>query len=140
MTITRLTSVDESIISQLNQLLENPWDSDQAVQFLANKDNILLLAFEGTQVIGFLTAHRLQRLDKRRAEVLLYEIEVKEKFRQQGVGKALIQTVKDWAKEVGADEVWVLTYQSNDPAMKLYQSAGGIEDEPGTRMFTFMLQ
>ena len=140
MTIKRVTSVDESIISQLNQLLEHPWEQGQAVQFLANEDNALFLAFEETEVIAFLTAHRLQRLDKRKAEVLLYEVEVKELFRQRGVGKALIEAVKNWGKQVGADEVWVLTYQSNLPAMKLYASSGGVEDEPGTTMFTFVLQ
>ncbi len=86
---------------------------------------------------GFLTAHRLQRFDARQAEILLYEIGIHEDFRQRGIGKALIETGKLWAAEVGADEVWVLTSSSNTAAMRLYASSGGKEDVPGTTMFTF---
>ena len=88
-----------------------------------------------------LTANRLQRFDKRGAEVLLYEIGVREEVRQQGIGKALINEVKLWAKEAGADEVWVLTNKSNTAAVALYESMGGkTESEiPDEVMFIFKL-
>ncbi len=89
---------------------------------------------------GFLTAYRLQRLDKRKAEVLLYEIGVHEGFQRQGIGTKLIAAVKEWATQVAADEVWVLTYASNKAAMALYKSASGEEDPPGTRMFTVKIE
>jgi len=142
--IQRITSVTDALIAQINPLLDEHWDIEQGKKFLSNPDNALFLAFSEAassedMVAGFLTAHRLQRLDKLKAEVLLYEVAVDEKFQQRGIGKALIQAVKDWAKEVGADNVWVLTYASNAAAMRLYQSAGGEEDPPGTRMFTYKI-
>jgi len=133
------TDLDVTIIAQLDELLENPWEAVQGERFLANPDNALLVAFVDQQVAGFLTAHRLQRLDARQAEVLLYEIETHSDFRRRGVGTALIEAIKIWATHAGADELWVLTYSSNIPAMALYSATGGEEDEPGTRMFTYTL-
>ena len=88
---------------------------------------------------GFLTGYRLQRLDKNRAEVLLYEIEVGVEFRRRGIGKKLIAALNAWAAEVGAFQTWVLTYADNGAAMALYKSMDGEEDPPGTRMFTYYI-
>jgi ribosomal protein S18 acetylase RimI-like enzyme len=72
---------------------------------------------------------------------LLYEIGVHKEFRQRGIGKALINEVKRWAKQVEADEVWVLTNQSNAAAVALYRSMGGeTESEtPDEVIFNFRL-
>ncbi len=137
--VQRLKTVDEALIAQLNALFDDPWDALQGDKFLANPDNALFVAFIDGYAAGFLTAHRLQRLDSKQAEVLLYEIATHENFRQRGVASALINEVKTWAKQVGADNVWVLTYASNLPAMHLYKSTGGEQDEPGTRMFTYKI-
>lgn len=140
--ISRIKSVDDSFIQQLNELLDEGmvWDLEEGQKFLSNNDNALFVAFENDRAVGFLTAHRLQRFDKRKAEVLLYEIGVHEDFRKKGIGKSLIKAVKQWAREVGADEVWVLTYNSNEAAMALYKSEAGEEDAPGTRMFTYKIE
>lgn len=141
MTIKKITSSDTFNTSDFNSLLDTGmvWDDEQGNIFLHNPDNALFVAFEGEQAIGFATAHRLQRFDKRQAEVLLYEIGVDEAFRRQGVGKALIIALKDWGKEVGADEVWVLTENNNQAAQALYVAAGGKRDTPDSTMFTFPL-
>jgi hypothetical protein len=106
---------------------------------LAGKDNALFLAHWNNKISGFLTAHRLQRFDERKAEILLYEIGVNEESRKKGIGKALIEAVKAWGREVQADEVWVLTNRSNQAAMALYKSAGGLEASPDDMMFVFKL-
>lgn len=59
------------------------WDEQQGRAFLNNPDNVLFLALEHDQGICFLTAHRLQRLDLRKVEVLLYELGVDKKHRQK---------------------------------------------------------
>lgn len=140
-TIKRITSSGKIPISQINSLLDKgrEWDIEQGKKFIENLDNALFLAFWEEEAAGFLTAHRLQRLDKRKAGVLLYEIGVNENFRQRGIGKALIETVKNWGREVSADEVWVLTNKSNVPANALYQSVGGVTENPDDIMYAFKL-
>ena len=142
LTIQRLTSVDDTLAAQLNPLFDEgkEWDAEQGRRFLQDVNNLFLLARWDGHPCGFLTAHRLQRFDRRRAEVLLYEIGVDEGFRRRGVGAALIAEVRRWAKEVGADEVWVLTDAGNGAAMALYATTGGQEDVPGTTMFTYRIE
>ena len=137
--IEQMKSVSPVVAARLDLIMDEPWDNEQGELFLANPANGLFLAFAGEEVVGFLTAYRLQRLDKNRAEVLLYEIAVREEFRNQGTGKKLIAAVNAWAAETGAFQTWVLTYSDNTAAMALYKSMGGEEDPPGTRMFTYYL-
>lgn len=84
-------------------------------------------------------AYRLQRFDALRAGVLLYGIGVEPAYQRRGIGRALIEACKDWARSVGAHEVWVLTERSNPAAVALYQSTGGVEESPGTLMFVYNL-
>jgi GNAT superfamily N-acetyltransferase len=140
--VRRLTEVDDALAARLNPLFDDggEWDAIQGRIFVENSDNLFLAAFWDGEACGFLTAHRLQRFDRRRAEVLLYEISVDERFQRRGVGTALIAAVNRWARDVGADEVWVLTNAGNDAAMTLYQRTGGTEDVPGTTMFTYRIE
>jgi GNAT superfamily N-acetyltransferase len=141
--IELIRKVDTAFINQLNRLLDAgmEWDSHEGMKFLNDPNNALFVAFLEDQAVGFLTANRLQRFDKRGAEVLLYEVGVQEDSRQKGIGKALIGAVKLWAKETGADVVWVLTNKSNTAAVALYQSVGGKTEceTPDEVMFDFKL-
>ncbi len=141
-TIRRMSEVDAAMAARLDPLFDDGdvWDTEQGNRFLANPDNLLLVAFWGDTACGFLTAHRLQRFDARRAEVLLYEIGVDERYWRRAIGTALIAEVKNWAREVGADEIWVLTEADNDAAMTLYARTGGTPDPPGTTMFSYRIR
>ncbi|HET7034714.1 MAG TPA: GNAT family N-acetyltransferase [Thermomicrobiaceae bacterium] len=137
-TLQRLQHVDGALAQHLNAVFDDKtWDAEQGERFLRDPENLLVVAFCSDQPCGFVSAHRLQRFDRRGAEVLLYEIGVVEAYRRQGVGTALIHEVKRWAREVGADEVWVLTERTNQAAMALYRATGGQEDSPHTTMFTY---
>src|SRR5260370_36047074 len=111
LSIKRITKIDPRTVEQINSVLDEgkAWDKEAGLRFLAGKGNALFLAYWNNKISGFLTAHRLQRFDERKAEILLYEIGVKEEFRTRGIGKALVEAVKAWGREFQADEVWVLT-------------------------------
>ena len=140
-TIKRITNSDDIFISQINSLLDKDkkWDIKQGKKFLENLDNALFLAFQGKEAVGFIIAHRLQRFDKRQAGILLYKVNVNENFRRQGIGKALVEAVKNWGRETGADEVWVLTNKANIPANALYKSTNGTAKNSDDIMYTFKL-
>jgi GNAT superfamily N-acetyltransferase len=138
-TVERITHLDDAEVAQLNALFESEWERSEADRFLADPDNLLLLATCDGQWCGALYGYRLQRLDWRRAGVLIYEVDVVEPFRRRGAGRALVEASKDWAREIGAFEVWVLTEQSNAPAKALYRSAGGVEDEETPALFVFAI-
>ena len=136
--IDRITALDEELLARLNRdWPAEPWVLDQAQAFVANPDNLLLLATTPDLICGIVIAHRLQRLDALRAEVLLYSIDVHETMRRQGVGRALVEATTAWSRACNADCTWVLTERSNHAAMVLYRAAGGTDDIPDVAMFTF---
>jgi ribosomal protein S18 acetylase RimI-like enzyme len=136
--IDRITAIDEALLGRLNHdWPDEPWVLDQAQAFVANPDNLLLLATTPDLICGIVIAHRLQRLDALRAEVLLYSIDVHETMQRRGIGRALVDATTAWAREIGADNTWVLTERSNHAAMALYRAAGGTDDIPDIAMFTF---
>lgn len=139
--IQLLSAVDDALVAELNSQFDEgmSWDAEQGRFFLGNPDNLLAVARWDGQLCGFVSAHRLQRFDKRRAEVLLYEIGVDERFQRRGIGRALVAEVKRWAAEAGADEIWVLTNRGNEAAMALYRASDGEEDAPDVTMFTFRI-
>jgi ribosomal protein S18 acetylase RimI-like enzyme len=141
LTVRRESTVDGALAAEFDALFDEgmSWDAEQGQQFLAHPDTLLLVARWDGEACGFLSAYRLQRFDRRRAEVLLYEIGVEEPFQRRGVGRALVEEAKRWAAEVGADELWVLTEDDNTPARALYAATGGRE-ATGLTMFEYQVE
>jgi len=139
--IIRLTILSESRIEDINTILDDGkvWDLEEGEKFLKNTNTIFLLAYYDNHPAGFLYGYLLQRFDKKKAEVLLYEIAVTEEYRQKGIGKALIEKLKIWTKGTNTDEIWVITNRSNIAGMKLYESAGGTIESSDEQMFTFKI-
>ena len=86
LTVRRVTTVDEALAAELDVMFDEgvSWDAEQGQRFLAHPDTLLLVARWDGEACGFLSAYRLQRFDRRGAEVLLYEIGVEEPFQRQG--------------------------------------------------------
>jgi ribosomal protein S18 acetylase RimI-like enzyme len=139
LTVRRVRLVAAALAAHLDLLFDEgvSWDDAEGQRFLTDPANLLVVAFWDDIPCGFATAHRLQRFDHRRAEVLLYEIGVDEPYQRRGIGAALVAAVTSWAAEVGADEVWVLAEGEDDRAQAFYRAIGGIADEQGAVMFTF---
>jgi ribosomal protein S18 acetylase RimI-like enzyme len=57
----------------------------------------------------------------------------------QGIGKAIMKEMLRLGRELGCVNAWVLTDHSNDPANRLYKSAGGYADSDETVMYEFNL-
>src|SRR3954454_2527480 len=138
--VRRIRPGDERVAAQLEGLLDEGmhWDTEQGLRFLADGEaNALFLGEVDGVPAGFATANRLQRFDTRQAEVLLYEIAVRDEYQRQGIGRALVAQVINWAREVGADEVWVLADSDNARACAFYAATGGEPFTPSSTMFTY---
>ena len=140
LTVRRVTAVDTVLAAELDAMFDDgvSWNPEQGQRFLTHPDTLFLIARWNGEACGFLTAYRLQRFDRRGAEVLLYEIGVEEPFQRRGVGRALVEEAKRWAVEVRADELWVLTEDDNAPARVLYAATGG-RKESGFTVFDYGL-
>ncbi len=146
--IERITNISPNLIARLDRVFvqgrpdgkSGRWDLKNAQDFVANPDNIFILAYIDEDIAGMVSAYRLQRMEDRKAELFFYEIGVAEQFRRMGVARDLVKELKEIAREIGADEMFVLTNCSNLPAMKLYESTGGTPSvETDEVMFTYKL-
>jgi GNAT superfamily N-acetyltransferase len=65
------------------------------------------------------------------ASVFLYELDVDERFRRQGIGRALVDEARNLAEREGVLKMCVDTSYDNEPARRTYAAAGGRPvDEP----------
>lgn len=107
-------------------------------EFLSNERNYLLVALIDDQPVGFVLGYRLMRADRAQDMMLLYEIEVVESSRNQGVGTLLVNELKKICREHRIMKMWVLTNKSNLGATVLYRRTGAVEDESGDEVtFTY---
>lgn len=106
------------------------FSSDEYVrEMLEREDFHVIVALESGVLIGGLTAYEMKMFKRETTEMFLYEIEVAEAHRQKGVGKSLIEFLKNICVEKGIVEMFVGTEKENFPARKLYSATGGEADE-----------
>lgn len=117
---------DEARVQQAGSLFDHPPQPESVRAFLANPANTLLIAYVAGQPAGFATGHELQRLDGEKPMLFLYEVGVTEEYRGRGIGTALVSRMARIGEERAFCEMFVLTNESNTPAMRMYRSAGGM--------------
>jgi len=125
--IRRLAPGDEQLLQELCRRFKDrvPTD-DEAVAVLTRSELPIWVAEVGGELAGFAYAHVLLRIDGD-TSVFLYELDVDERFRQRGLGRALVEEARTLGRRIGAKEMWVETSYDNEPAKRTYAAAGGAE-------------
>jgi len=139
MRVRRLRPGEELGVLRAAHLFDEPPELTATRAYLADPRNVFLLAFEGSEPIGFLRGTELDQLKSRRKQMFLYEIAVEPEFRRKGVGTALIESLLRDCRELGFEEVFVFTDPANQPAVSLYRSTGAATETPADRMFVYQL-
>jgi RimJ/RimL family protein N-acetyltransferase len=85
-----------------------------------------LVAVEGTRVIGHLNVSREESPATRHVASL--GMSVVPDRRGQGVGKALLKSCLDWAREFGVEKLALSVYPDNERAIGLYRKMGFVEE------------
>jgi aminoglycoside 3-N-acetyltransferase I len=111
--IRRLGPEDEDVIRALAE-------DEAQTALLADDRTVFVAAFEGETPIGFAFGYVLPRRHGRPTMFFVYEIEVDDRYRRQGVGRRLMEELL-----FGQEEAFVLTEADNEAAMALYASLGG---------------
>ncbi len=83
-----------------------------------------LIAYVADELAGLAVLARVPKLDARRGFLYLDELHVLEPYRRHGIGTALLDESCALAKELGLCGVRLLTRTDNEPARRLYESAG----------------
>ena len=103
--------------------------SDDYLQtLLATPHFIVVVARIGDEVIGGLAAYELQKFERDRREIYIYDLAVAKEHRRKGVATALIGELTRIARERRAYVIFVQADQGDVPAIALYQAIGTRED------------
>jgi aminoglycoside 3-N-acetyltransferase I len=133
--IERLGGEDLGEMRALNQLFGACFDdpdtyggappSDAYLRdWLALPTVIALVARRDGQVIGGLVAYVLQKFERTRSEIYIYDLAVCAESRRRGVATALIDHVSDIARQSGAWVTFVQADYEDAPAVALYEKLG----------------
>ena len=133
--IQRLRPGDEPRLQEVCSRFKGRVPSEgQAAALLARQDVHVWVAEVDGREVGFAYAYVLSRIDGD-TSVFLYELEVDERFRRQGLGRALVDEARAVAESVGAVKMWVDTAYDNDAAKRTYAAAGGQPSAEATLVY-----
>ena len=94
-------------------------------QFLSSNTNYLFAALERDEPVGYAMAYRLPRLDRPRSMLYLHDIAVLPAWRGQGVGRQLMNAVREFCRSESFLKLFMITDHGNDAARRLYAGTGG---------------
>ncbi|MCD9187659.1 MAG: GNAT family N-acetyltransferase [Pyrinomonadaceae bacterium] len=85
-------------------------------RMLERADFHVIVALHNGKLVGSLTGYEMKMFKSETTEMFLYEIEVVESHRQKGIGKALIEFLKQICREKEIVQIFVGTEKDNFPA------------------------
>lgn len=133
-----LLEVDKETEYMLFEADERPNDINRVKAMInqsINGDNLLLIATEDDNIIGFLSAQRgIIRKIKHTAYIV---VGIREKFRGKEIGKKLFYELDLWAKENNISRLELTVMCPNSMAKQLYEK-NGFEVEGTKRNSIFM--
>lgn len=89
-----------------------------------NQRACVLVAEHGGQVIGMCTGQMVISTAEGGPSVLVEDVVVEPEYRGQGVGRALMNALTEWAKGQGATRMQLLADRNNPPAFAFYERLG----------------
>jgi ribosomal protein S18 acetylase RimI-like enzyme len=131
--IRRLGPGDEHVVERLAE--QAP--PERASELLADDRTVFLVAFEESEPIGFVLAYELLRRHGEPSRLFVYEVGVEPEARRRGVATELLRELQRIARARGIRHGFVLTNESNEAAMELYRSLGGVPPNSDDVLFDF---
>jgi ribosomal protein S18 acetylase RimI-like enzyme len=117
-TVRRLGPEDGAVVRKLAA-------GEPRTALLAADETIFLAAFDGSEPVGFVFGYELPRRHGSPSILFVYELDVDEGYRRQGIATRLLDELGRIARSRGIREGFVLTETDNDAANALYRSLGG---------------
>lgn len=105
-----------------------PPDDAYLRNLLAKPHVLALAALLDEEVVGGLVAYELDKFERARSEIYIYDLAVAHGHRRQGVATGLIRSVQRIAAQRGAWVIYVQADHEDEPAIALYEKLGVRED------------
>jgi ribosomal protein S18 acetylase RimI-like enzyme len=107
---------------------------ERITRFLAEPQNYLFGAYVNGKLAGFVYGYILTMLDSERSEMFLYSLDVLPEYQRQGIGRALIESLKAVCREKKL-VMFVFTNESNEAGMGVYPATGAFRPNPDDVMY-----
>ena len=140
-TFEQLTTSDIPLLKDLLRVFGEAFEDIETYQGAVPADDyfrsllalphfIVLVARSGAlnEVVGGLAAYELQKFERNRREIYIYDLAVAEEHRRKGVATGLIAELKRIASNRRAYVIYVQADKDDAPAIALYQGLGRGED------------
>jgi aminoglycoside 3-N-acetyltransferase I len=135
----QLTATDIGLLKDLLRVFGEAFEDVETYQgavpeneylqsLLALPHFIVVVALSGAEVIGGLAAYELQKFERDRREIYIYDLAVVAEHRRKGVATALIGELKRIARKRRAYVIFVQADRGDAPAIALYEGLGTRED------------
>ncbi len=136
--VKRVT-VEDNLLSVAESIVGSEWGKDNEMddydetalrEYVANPDNILLIAYVDGRVAGISLAMKLLKpYTGNQHWLYIDEVDVHPNYRKQGIGTMMMKKLLEIGKEWGLDEAWVGTEPDNKGGNSLYKSLNPDETE-----------
>jgi aminoglycoside 3-N-acetyltransferase I len=138
-TLRRLKPADVLLLRKLNALFGSAFadpetyeaepPSDTYLEGLLAKEHVVaLIALAGDAVLGGLVAYELEKFERERRELYIYDLAVDERHRRRGIATALIEHLRAIALQRGVWVVYIQADHGDIPAIALYEKLGTREE------------
>ena len=106
---------------------ENPTVGSEANSLRLLDDNrfIAIVALAAKEVVGGLTAYELPKYYSDSSEIFLYDLAVQPEYQRMGIGKGLLQSLKEYCFKNGIKEFFVMAHEEDAHAVEFYRATGG---------------
>ena len=103
-------------------------DESHVRALLSRPHIIALVAERGDEVVGGLIAYELEKFEKKKSEIYLYDLAVANAHRRLGIASRLIEELRAIARERGVQDIFVQADRGDKAAIKLYENFGQSEE------------
>lgn len=133
--IRRLGRADVALLRRLNILFgeafgeretycAEPPNDTYLAELLARDSVLVIVALAGTEIVGGLVAYELDKFERMRREIYIYDLAVETHHRRRHIATAMIQALRNIASQRGAWTIYVQADYGDDPATALYEKVG----------------
>ena len=124
-----MNALFSTVFGEPENYAAHPPDEDYARTWLANPNNVAILAEVEGKAVGAIGGYILPKFEQERRELFIYDLAVLESHRRKGVATAMIEETRRIARDIGAWTVFVQadTIPEDEPARALYRKLASSE-------------